>query len=402
MKKKRKKNLIKKKRKLPNLRKSKKIIIKRIRKKIKNKIQKNKKKRIRNKKYKIRSKKKKLKKVIKRKKSDSFISKSVRFEENLKSKFNFKFNFNLLVIDKFIAKFFQKIKNKIQEFKSIRVEEKRKLKLEIIEKKEKEKLELEKQKKEEETQNLKLKEKQLKDEVRLEKKRTKDIKLFLRKEQAILRQEQAERQKRFLEELKLEKQIDKFRVREVKELEKLEKVSLKEKREDYAGLQERIEKLKNKYRLIRDQKIRERVEALGVQVHESDDREVLLEKEKEYNLKRQKIELALESFYRSANSLVFQLNKRYITKHMSILKCIDRRFETGEIFIKWDESANDEWLILIYIKDNSPDKGIIIEDKSNEEKSLSHDFKPNEIFKASDMMVDSLTQLISRKRNKEN
>ncbi len=91
--------------------------------------------------------------------------------------------------------------------------------------------------------------------MRLEKKRTKDIKLFLRKEQAILRQEQAERQKRFLEELKLEKQIDKFRVREVKELEKLEKVSLKEKREDYAGLQERIEKLKNKYRLIRDQKI---------------------------------------------------------------------------------------------------------------------------------------------------
>jgi hypothetical protein len=402
MKKKRKKNLIKKKRKLPSIRKSKKIILKRIRKKLKNKIRKNKKKRIINKKYKIRLKKKTLKKKIKTKKSDSFISKSVRFEENLKSKFNIKFNFSLLVIDRLIAKFFQKIKNKIQEFKSIRIEEKKKLKLEIIEKKEKEKLELEKQKKEKEAQNLKLKEKQLKDEVRLEKKRTKDIKLFLRKEQAILRQEQAKRQKRFLEELKLEKQIEKFRVREVKELERLERISLKEKREDYAGLQERIEKLKKKYRLIRDQKIRERVEALGVQVHEGDDRESLLKKEKEYNLERQKIELALESFYRSANSLVFQLNKRYITKHMSILRCIDRRFETGEIFIKWDESADDEWLILIYIKDNSPDKGIIIEDKSNEEKRLSHDFKPSEIFKASDMMVDSLTQLISRKRNKEN
>jgi len=33
-------------------------------------------------------------------------------------------------------------------------------------------------------------------------------------------------------------------------------------------LQERIEKLKEKYRIIRDQKIRERVEALGVQVQE--------------------------------------------------------------------------------------------------------------------------------------
>ena len=47
---------------------------------------------------------------------------------------------------------------------------------------------------------------------------------------------------------------------------------------------------------------------------------------------------------------------------MSIFRCIDRRFETGEIFIKWDESNDDEWLILIYIKDNSPEGKIIIED----------------------------------------
>jgi hypothetical protein len=72
----------------------------------------------------------------------------------------------------------------------------------------------------------------------------------------------------------------------------------------------------------------------------------------------------------------------------------------GEIFIKWDESADDDWLILIYIKDNSPDKGIIIEDKTNDEKNMSYEFKPNEIFKASDLMVDSLTQLISKKRQK--
>ena len=306
-----------------------------------------------------------------------------------------------MAFDRFIAKFFNKIENKIQEFKFLRFEEKRKLKLEAIEKKEKEKLFLEKQKIEEEKLYLKLKERELKDEQKLEKERNKEIKLFLRKEQAILRKEHAERQRKFLEELKLNRQIEKFRVREVKELEKLEKLSLREKREDYAGLQERIEKLKNKYRLIRDQKIKERVESLGVKIREGDDRDTLLQKEKEYYLARQKIELALESFYRSANSLVFQLNKRYITKHMPIMKCIDRRFETGEIFIKWDESLDEEWLILIYIKDNSPDKGIIIEDKSNDEKSFSHEFKPSEIFRASDMMVDSLTQLISRKRSKK-
>ena len=223
----------------------------------------------------------------------------------------------------------------------------------------------------------------------------------MRKEQALLRKEQSERQKKFLQELRIQKQIERFRIREVKELEKLEKISLKEKREDYGELQQRIENLKNKYRLIRDQKIRERVEALGVKTDEADDRSALLQKEKEYNLARQKIEFALESFYRSANSLVFQLNKRYITRHMSIFRCIDKRFETGEIFIKWDESSDDEWLILIYIRDNSPDKGIIIEDKTNEEKNMSHEFKANEIFKASDLMVDSLTQLISKKRQKQ-
>tara|TARA_B110001452_G_C14920877_1_gene321987 strand:+ start:29 stop:292 length:264 start_codon:yes stop_codon:yes gene_type:complete len=87
---------------------------------------------------------------------------------------------------------------------------------------------------------------------------------------------------------------------------------------------------------------------------------------------------------------------------MSIFRCIDRRFETGEVFIKWDESKDDEWLLLIYIKNNSPNEGIVIEDKSNPEKNIFHEFKSSEIFKASDMMVDSLTQLIARTRTKKN
>ena len=287
------------------------------------------------------------------------------------------------------------------DYKIFKAEDKRKRKLDEIEKKENERILLQKQKIEKEQTQTKLREKALKEEIKLEKERTRDIKLFLRKEQALLRIEQSERQKQFLRQLQLEKQIDKFRIREVKELEKLEKISLKEKREDYAGLQERIDKLKEKYRIIRDQKIRERVEALGVKIQGDEDRNTLLQKEKEYTLSRQKIELSLESFYRSAGSLVFQLNKRHVTRHMSIFRCIDRRFETGEIFIKWDETADEEWLLLIYIKNNSPDEGIIIEDKTNPEKNSSYEFKANEIFKASDLMVDSLTQLISRKRAKK-
>ena len=352
---------------------------------------------------KIKKKNKSNKKIKKNKKINinkkkSFISKIIELEHYLKLEFNFKINFSL---EKYIQAFFDFFANRILEYKILKVEEKRKRKLDEVEKKEKEKILIYKQKIKEEELQTKFNEKTLKEEIKLEKERAKDIKLFLRKEQALLRIEQAERQKQFLKQLQLEKQIEKFRIREIKELETLEKVSLKEKRDDYAGLQARIEKLKEKYRIIRDQKIRERVEALGVKIKGDEDRETLLQKEKDYKIARQKIELSLESFYRSASSLVFQLNKRHVTRHMSIFRCIDQRFETGEIFIKWDETPNEEWLLLIYIKDNSPDKGMVIEDKSNPEKNSTHEFKANEIFKASDLMVDSLTQLISRKRAKK-
>ena len=76
------------------------------------------------------------------------------------------------------------------------------------------------------------------------------------------------------------------------------------------------------------------------------------------------------------------------------------------ILERWSQSYRTDIAVgdsfLIYIKNNSPDEGIVIEDKSNSEKNSSHEFKPNEIFKASDMMVDSLTRLIARTREREN
>ena len=385
----RKKRVKRKKTKLKNIKKvRKKIIISR--KKKKNKKKKNKKKNINIKKN---------KNYIPKTKNQSLISKIVKFQLSIKSNFDFKINLNP---ERYIQSFFDKISETISNYKVIKKEEKRRIKIEQIEKERIEKIKLQKAKQEEVLEKTRLKEKALKEEARLEKQRNKDIKLFLRKEQAILRREQAEKQKQFLKQLQLERQIEKFRIREVKELEKLERIALKEKREDYQGLQERIDKLKEKYRVIRDQKIKERVEALGVKLQGNEDRETLLIKEKEYTLARQKVEFALESFYRSASSLVFQLNKRHITRDMSILRCIDRRFETGEIFIKWDEAEDEDWLLLIYIKNNSPDEGIVIEDKTNPEKNHSYEFKNIDIFKASDTMVDALTQLIASKRSQNN
>ena len=265
-----------------------------------------------------------------------------------------------------------------------------------------EKKEKENQKKEEARLKLEAKQRELKDEEKLAGERSQDLKKFIRQEQAILRREQAEKRRHFLEEIKLEKKIQSFRKRELEEIKNLEKLALKEQREDYRPVEQRLEKIKEKYRLIREQKIRERVESLGVEITDADTREDILKKEREYAEHREIIEQVLESFYRSANSLVFQLNKRYIPKHKSILRVIDRRYESNECFIRYDDSPDEDWLILIYLEDSDVKKGkIVVENKTNPEKNETKSFETKEIFTYSDYLVDSMTAHIDRERQKK-
>ena len=260
----------------------------------------------------------------------------------------------------------------------------------------------ERQIKEEARLRKQIKVRELKDEIKIAKIRSQDLKKFIRQEQAILRREQSEKRQHFLEELKLERKIESFRQRELHEIKNLEKLALKEEREDYRPLQERLEKIKEKYRLIREQKIRERLLSLGLEITDTDTKEDLLQKEKKYAAHRQYIELVLESFYRLANSLVFQLNKRYIPKHKSILRVIDRRYETNECFIRYDDSLDEDWLVLIYLEDSNPNTGtIIVENKANPEKHETKSFRTQEIFTYSDYLVDAMTAHIDRERQKK-
>ena len=367
-----------------------------LKKKSRKKPLKKKNKRILKKRKKNKTRKKRSKKRFKSpKKTRTVILGLLKANEKLKSVFRFNFN-----LDQSLQNFFQGISNKISEIKEVIQEEREKQKHLKLLAMEKEKKEIQNKLKTEQENDLKAKEQELKEEIKLGKERKQELQKFIKLEQAEVRREQAEKQRKFLEQIKLEKKIEKFRKREALEIKNLERFVLSQQRESYADVQERIDKIKQKYQALRDQKIRERVEQLGVKVEEGDDRAALLEKERVYNLERQKIEFALESFYRSAHSLCYQINKRYIPKYLSILRCQDLRFETSEIFIKWDDAPDEEWLILIYLKNNSPDAGIIIEDKTDPERNISHEFKSNEIFKASDMMVDALTKLLDRERNK--
>ena len=397
--KKKKKTIKKKLKKSQNrtVRKSKNKRVKVLRKKNIRKIRKKKKfKKLKNKIKKSLKKTIKVKSRKKSRKTRALIASFLRLNDKIKSLVRLNFN-----LDQFLQNFFVSVSKKFSDVKQVILEEREKQKKLKIKAIEKEKTELQKRLRLERDLALKTKKEELKEEIKLEKERKKDLKQFIRQEQAEVRKEQAERQRKFLEQIKLEKKIEKFRKREANEIRSIEKFVLSQQRENYKEVEERIAQIKKRYQELRDQKIRERIEQLGISVTEDDDRTILLEKEKNYYLERQKIEYALESFWRSAHSLCFQLNRKYVPKYLSIFRCLDFRMERGEVLIKFDDSPDEDWLILIYLNSKSADGNIIIEDKSNPEKNFSKEFQPSEIFQASDMMVESLTQLLDRERNKK-
>ncbi len=97
------------------------------------------------------------KKLVKNKKKiksniikERFLLKIIRFQEKIKSNFKFKINFGL---GKVVQSFFNKIKDSIQEYKRLSIEEKQRIKLKEFERQEKEKA-----KEKEEAKRIKLKE----------------------------------------------------------------------------------------------------------------------------------------------------------------------------------------------------------------------------------------------------
>ena len=398
------------KRKKKKLKKNKSIKSKRL--KLRKPIKKRKK--VSKKKFKIKRKVKKRRKKIKirkkkvipfrtkRKKTQktrTVVSGILSLSDKIKSMLRFNLN-----LDKSLQNFFQGISNRVSNIKKIIQEERVKQKQKKIKEMEREKIEAKKRFIQQEEIVLKAKALELKEEKELSRQLSIDLKKFLREDQAELRRERAEKQRKFLEQIKLEKKIESFVRREEKEVQALSKYVLSQQRESYEEVKLRIDKIKEKYKALRQQKveeaIRERLTQFGVEVKDSDTKEILLEKERVYNEEREKVEYALESFYRASHSLCFMISKRYLSKHLPIMRCIDKRIEESSIYIKWDDTPENEWLICIYLKDDSPTQGIVIEDKTDPEKNISKEFKRDQIFDASDFMVDSLTALLDRERNK--
>ena len=94
-------------------------------------------KRKKNKKLRPKILKKKTNFITKKVKKESLALKLVKFQLSIKPQFNFKINFNL---EKYIQSFFDKISEIISDYKILKIDEKRRIKIEKIENERKEKI----------------------------------------------------------------------------------------------------------------------------------------------------------------------------------------------------------------------------------------------------------------------
>ena len=323
--------------------------------------------------------KKKLKKTnLRRRKTNKSFLKKLDIEDlvgSIKPRFNFK---NLL------KKLVSPIVSEIQNYK------KNRQRLEL-----KKRRESENQNKLQSSLRKELLKKEIKEEQALAKIRAVELKDFLKEEQKAIRESEKQKQKKFLEEIKLEKTLERFRARELEEIKAIEKYTLNIEKEDYKAFQQRIEEVREKYRDLRNERLRKRVEELGVTLSDQASVEEIRQKEKEYLERRELIATSLESFIRSVTSLVYQINKRYLPKNADLIRVINLVYEQSEIIIREDQEQNENFLILIYVKDQDAKKEIIVEDKIKQE---TREYNRNAIFKFGDDMTDSLILYLERIR----
>ena len=241
-------------------------------------------------------------------------------------------------------------------------------------------------------------------EKKIEIERKKDLRKFILEGQAILRAEQAEEKRKVYETMKIQRRLDQYAKREAKEIASLEKISLREHISEYSKVQESIDKIRKRYAEIREARFRKSYEEMGIDVQESDTREDLYEKHRIFEEQRKRVEQVLESFFRSTQSLIFQLNRRWIPKNLEIMRVIDRRWEENLFYIRLDNAEEDNFLSLIYLKDGNLDKPIIVVEDKTSEKYITKEFSSSSVFTFSDFMVDRFTNFLDKefKKNKAN
>ena len=177
---------------------------------------------------------------------------------------------------------------------------------------------------------------------------------------------------------------------------------LQAEKEDYQEVLDRIAAIRLKYKNLRLESYRKKLQDLGIEVSGDEDKSDLLEKERKLLLQKSEVENILMPFTRSLRSIAFFCNRSQILgKHLSPLKIVDSSHDTGEVYLKWlDLLDSEDFLLLCYLKDNSIEsKKIVLEMKTNPEKHLSVEFDIKSIFQFQETAIDNVVKMIERERN---
>jgi len=228
----------------------------------------------------------------------------------------------------------------------------------------------------------------------LEKLKIKQLKKKLLKHEKLLKNE-----KRFAD--KQNKDRINFRVQIIKEIKREEKQKIYRLKDNLWNISERFQLIRKKYKEYRQNLREKQLVELEIRRKTRDEARAILEAEKDNNALKQKLVERLERYSRNMKSIVFQINKRYITKKRAPLRFIDNITHNGECLIKNDDApTNKDYLILLYVDGDDINQRLVnpvcLDDKTDID--YQKNFQPKNIFEASDYIIDRLATMFEQER----
>ena len=194
---------------------------------------------------------------------------------------------------------------------------------------------------------------------------------------------------------------DQFRLQLVKDIKKEERQKIYRLKDHLWSLGDRFANIRARYKEYRLNIRNKQLAELEIRRQNREEARIILEAEKAENALKQKLVERLERFSRNMKSIVFQINKRYITKKRPPLRFVDNIIESGECLIKNDDAPTDkDYLILLYVEGNDISQRlnnpICLDDKTDI--GYPKNFQPKNIFDASDYIIDRLAVMFDKER----
>ena len=207
------------------------------------------------------------------------------------------------------------------------------------------------------------------------------------------------KEKKFIE--KKIKSRDNFRLQLVKDIKKEERQKIYKLKDHLWSLGDRFSNIRARYREYRQNVRNQQFAELEIRRQNREEARIILEAEKAESALKQKLVDRLERFSRNMKSIVFQINKRYITKKRPPLRFVDNITESGECLIKNDDApSNKDYLVLLYVEGEDISQRlsnpICLDDKTDI--GNSKNFQPKDIFEASDYIIDRLAIMFDKER----